>query len=431
MTAALDERQTFRPARDLPRRRPEASPSVTLYHDDGTSTRATFDPANGQRRLTGREVGGPLVRCEVAAVPRDLLRAVADRLGLDDEEARDRLAASLRDSLREVLLEVDEVRVDARLTVHVVDDLGTPMSLPHVRALVAMGLVRHLHERGIPPAALVLESPDAFLHPAAQEQLATVLVELSRTTQVPVLVTTTSPFVIPRTAGTRVVALSRDAVGRTHLVHEAGGDEPQARQLGGLLGDSGLASVLDRVAQVPGDARGVLIVEGGTDEAYLRIAARVLGREEVLDDLVIQVSGGAMAAALDAIVLRAERTVPLLVLLDHDDAGRRARDTLVGRFEFDRRTQVTTYAEVVHGQPVGVEAETLFDAELMRRFVAGHAPSFSSGERWLDTAWHVDLTGAGKEAFVGWLEEHARPEHLAGWGRLLDALAERLPPRRR
>jgi hypothetical protein len=39
----------------------------------------------------------------------------------------------------------------------------------------------------------------------------------------------------------------------------------------------------------------------------------------------------------------------------------------------------------------------------------------------------VELTGSGKSALVGWLEHHARPEHLAGWNDLLDLLEARLP----
>jgi hypothetical protein len=61
------------------------------------------------------------------------------------------------------------------------------------------------------------------------------------------------------------------------------GDGPQAHLLGGLLRDAGLANVLDRVGRVPADTRAVLVVEGGTDEAYLRLAADRLGRREVLE----------------------------------------------------------------------------------------------------------------------------------------------------
>jgi hypothetical protein len=133
-----------------------------------------------------------------------------------------------------------------------------------------------------------------------------------------------------------------------------------------------------------------------------------------------------MAAAIAAVVLRAETDVPLLVLLDHDDPGRRARDTLVQRFRFDRAREVLTYADVFEGGPPGVEAETLFDVGLVRRFVRERGPSAVRGERRLHALEHIDLTSSGKSAFVGWLAAHADPQHLQRWGDLLDLLDDRL-----
>jgi putative ATP-dependent endonuclease of the OLD family len=253
------------------------------------------------------------------------------------------------------------------------------------------------------------------------------LIDLARSTGSPVIITTSSPFAIPRVPETTVVAIARDASGRTAVIGSAFGDETQARLLGGLLRDSGLAAVFDRVGQVAPDTRAVLIVEGGTDEAYLRLVAEVLGRSDELDGLVVRPSGGAMGAALSAIVLRAELDTPVLVLLDHDSAGRRARDTLVSRFGFDRQTQVMTYADVIEGTPPGVEAETLFDAALVRRFVRERGPSASHGEHDLHGLAHLDLTSSGKAAFVGWLTDHVGPEHLPRWADLLDLLVDRLP----
>jgi 5S rRNA maturation endonuclease (ribonuclease M5) len=428
LAAALDPGVRFVPRRDRPYRRPESTPRLQVEFENGSRHEVTF-AADGTRRevVTTPEGTGPVVLCAADGVPRDVLRPFDTVLELRDAANRQALAATLRTTLRRVLPEVDEVEISERLRVEATDDLGSPLALPLIRALVGIGVSLHLHEAARSPAAAIIEAPEAMLHPGAQELAAHALVELARTTRTPVVVTTTSPFVIPRTSGTRVIALARDAAGCTRVVGSAAGDEPQARLLGGLLRDTGLAGVLDRVGAVPADTRAVLIVEGGTDEAYLRLAVRLLGREQILDGVVIQIAGGAMPAALAAIVLRAERDVPLLVLLDHDDNGRRARHTLVERFGFHRAGQVLTYADVVHGQPVGVEAETLFDLELLRAFVAEQGPGASRGESWIQTTWHVELTGSGKSALVGWLDRHARPEHLEAWERLLDRLEALLP----
>lgn len=426
IAAALDPDRSFRPSRDLPRR-VGGHPSVQLTDASGWRCTVSFDPDTGQRTVQGPDHGGHVVLSRIHETPRDVLRRLP--VGVDDEAARRRLAATLAATFRRVLPEVDHVEIDDRLVVQVRDDLGSLLPLPEIRAVAALGTARHLVACGAPPAAIVVEAPGAFLHPAAQQTVAALLVEVAEETAAPVLITTSSPFTIPRVASTRVVALARDAAGRTGLVGDAGGDETQARLLGGLLRDPGLAAVLDRIGQVPNGTRAVVIVEGGTDVAYLRIAVERLGRAGMLDNVVVSASGGAMAAALSAIVLRAELEVPLLVLLDHDQAGRRARDTLVRRFGFRRGQEVLTYADVVDGCPPGVEAETLFEPRLLRRFVAERGPSATRGERLLHGVPHTDLTSSGKAAFVSWLEEHATPDQLGRYGALLDLLEARLPPR--
>jgi hypothetical protein len=428
IAAALDASVAFRPGRDLPRdhgRTADARPAVELLRDRGPRTTVRWARGDGSRTTEGEPLPtGRVVACRIQQTPRDLLRDLLDV----PRELADHLPAlevAMRDTCRRVLPEVASVEVAPDGAVVARDDLGSALPVPEVRALVALGVARHLAAIGDPPAAVLVESPEAFLHPAAQEVVAHLLVEVAQETDAPVLVTTSSPFAIPRVPEARVVALARDTSGRTEVVGSARGDETQARLLGGLLRDNGLAAVLDRVGEVAPGTRGVLIVEGGTDEAYLRLAADRLGRADELDDLVIRPAGGAMAAALAAVLLRAETDVPLAVLLDADEAGRRARTTLVSRFGFDRSDEVLTYADVFEGGPPGVEAETLFDVGLVRRFVRERGRSASHGERRLHTLDHVDLTSSGKSAFVGWLDAHAGPEHLARWGDLLDLLGER------
>jgi hypothetical protein len=424
--AALDPAVRFRPGRDLPRdhgRATAARPAVRLTWDDRRRTTVSWDRDSAERSVAGWEIpDGRVVSSHIHETPRDVLRRLDDVVEL---HAGGALTVTIGETCRRVVPEVAEVVVRDDLAVEVRDDLGTPLPVPEVRALVTVGIARHLAAIGASPTATLIEAPEAFLHPAAQETVARLLVDLAVETDAPVLVTTSSPFAVPRVAEATVVSLARDASGRTGLVGSARGDETQARLLGGLLRDNGLAAVLDRVGEVAPGTRGVLIVEGGTDEAYLRIAAARLGRARSLEGIVIRPAGGAMAAALAAVILRAETDVPLLVLLDHDDPGRRARDTLVSRFRFDRSREVLTYADVFHGGPLGVEAETLFDIGLVRRFVRERGPSAARGERVLHTLEHVDLTSSGKSAFVGWLEAHADPEHLGRWEDLLDLLDDR------
>ncbi|WP_052665388.1 hypothetical protein [Nitriliruptor alkaliphilus] len=425
--AALDPSLTFSPGRDVPRRRRgHAAPGATLQFGSGSEVSVHWDPVDGTRTTTGDVPSGHVVWAPIDRTATDLVAAAP--LDLGDATVRNHLAAEVARVAQVVLPGIVEVAIDAAGRVTVRDDLGSEIAAPEIRAIVAVGLARALVDAGRAPAALVVEAPEVFLHPAGQETVADLLVAVSIETRTPVVTTTTSPFAIPRTSETTVVALARDVVGRTDVAGTALGDASQARLLGGLLRDAGLAAVLDRVSALPPSTRGVLIVEGGTDEAYLRQVAETLGRGDTLVDLAIRPAGGAMAAAAAAIVLRAESEVPVLVLLDNDAPGRRALETLVSRFGFERRREVMTYADVFEGGPQGVEAETLFDQGLLRRFVRERGPASSHGELRLPQGLpHLDLTSSGKSAYVGWLRTHARPEHLDRWRALLDLIDERFP----
>lgn len=453
LAVALDANLAFQPSRDLPRRRgTDADPKVVIDAEvarpdpadagHAVTSRATttvrFDVHRGARSVTATGSGddrpdpcGHVVLSRVGDTPRDAnLHAVrAGLLDLEDPDERAVLEAAITARARAVVPEVEATTLDGRGVVVIVDDLGSSLPVPMARPLAAMGLVDALVALDRRPAALIVESPEAFLHPAAQEAVAGELLALARATAVHVVATVTSPFAVPRDADARLIAVARDAAGRTGVVGHAAGDAPQARLLGGLLRDGGLASVFDRLAIRPSDTRAVLIVEGGTDEAYLRQVATVLDREQVLADVTIHAAGGAMSAAAAAIVLRAESSVPLLVLLDHDEPGRRARDTLVSRFGFPRTKVVLTYADVFDGHPEGVEAETLFDLAFLRHFAASQGRGATRPERRVHGLVHVPLTSSGKSAFVGWMREHADPSHLQRWNDLLDLLETQLPPR--
>lgn len=303
-----------------------------------------------------------------------------------------------------------------------------------LRASLALALARTLAAQGHAIGAILVEEPGAFLHPAAQEALRERLTAVSALLGAPILVTSESPFVIPRGADDLVIALARSTQGHPEVVGEAAGDDPHASLIGGLFRDPGLGAVLDRAARLVPGTRGIVVFEGGTDEAYLRLAADVLGRADALEGLAIVPAGGASAAALQAVVLRAETDLPLLVILDNDEPGHTARDTLIRRLGFEKRREATTYAEVLPGYPPDTEAEDMFDHRFVARFVEEAGPDAISGKRILygrdddDAVWHYDLTSASKSAFVRWAREHAEPDDVPGWADLLDLLAERLAP---
>lgn len=436
LAAALDERVPFDVERERPSHLADVVPQVELGYRDrthgqtGTVTVRVSWPA-GTRVVDVRPGGagvpeGRPVLAWAMDRPADVLARVADVLADEDPQ---QLAADLLPTLRRVLTEVASVELPEGPggDVVVLDRTGFRVGDHVLRATFAAAVAAHLVRRGADLPGIVIEEPEAFLHPAAQEVLRDELLEVGVAADAPVLVTTESAFVVPRVEETAVIALARDDTGRTRVVGGAPGDEPQAALLGGLFRDAGLAAVLDRTGSLQAGTTGIVVVEGGTDEAYLQLAARTLGRTEALASLAIHPAGGALPAALLALVLRAETDLPVLALLDNDEAGRRAKKTLVSRFGFTNRTEVTTYAEVIDDHPVGAEAEDVFDWRLVERFVDGQGDEAIRGSRVLTRdQWHYDLTLAAKSAFVAWLEHEVRPEHCARWARVLDLLEERL-----
>jgi hypothetical protein len=215
IAVALDPARRYRPERDRPRTH-DGHPQVQLTRADGQRGRVHWDPATGERQVDGPLPQGHVVLARVHETPRDLLRRAP--LDLTGTTARDRLAGAILTVSRTLLPEVAEVLVPADLAVAVHDDLGSTLPVPETRAMVALGLAQHVTERGTPPVAVVIEAPDAFLHPAAQEVMAEQLVTTAASIGVPVVITTSSPFAIPRVAEATVVALARDASGRTDVV---------------------------------------------------------------------------------------------------------------------------------------------------------------------------------------------------------------------
>src|SRR5690606_29394299 len=130
--------------------------------------------------------------------------------------------------------------------VEVLDRDGFAIGDHTVRATFAAALAAHLARRGADLPGVILEEPEAFLHPGAQEALRDELLEVGVAADAPVVMTTESPFVVPRVPEAEVVAVARDLGGATRVVGAARGDEGQAPLLGGLFRDAGIAAVLDR-----------------------------------------------------------------------------------------------------------------------------------------------------------------------------------------
>jgi predicted ATP-dependent endonuclease of OLD family len=272
-----------------------------------------------------------------------------------------------------------------------------------------------------------VEEPEAFLHPAAQEALKDDLEALAKREEVTLLVTTHSPFVVSRAPSARVIALSKDDKGRTRLAGQAAGNEPHASLLGGLFRDAALPDILDRSAQIPATARGILVVEGLTDEAFLRLAAAKVKRPDLLSDIHISPAGGAQKTVVQSVMYKQQTPKPVLVLLDTDEIGRVSKDNLRSRFGFSKN-EVITYADIGGDFQDGTEAEDLFPKTLLDKFVTTHGEDrvvkVKSARK--GGGWRYDFNETGKEVLPDFIRAEAVTTDFDLWLMLLHNIRTRL-----
>jgi predicted ATP-dependent endonuclease of OLD family len=239
------------------------------------------------------------------------------------------------------------------------------------------------------------------------------------------MVTTHSPFIVSRAPRAQVVALNKGADGVSHIEASASGSESQAPALTGLFRDSSIPDLLDRSAAIPKDADAVLLVEGTTDRDFLRTAARLLGLEGDMKRIHILPTAGTDNLVAQAVVLRAEANQAVWTLVDSDDNGRKARDSLTTRFGFPKG-DVLEYRQFANNLQ-DAESEWLFPGELLQRFVDAH------GEEQVLKSKHrhggefrYDFTPVGKDLLPGWLSTEATETDMSRWRPVLDKVVSKL-----
>lgn len=317
----------------------------------------------------------------------------------------------------------------SEVAVHLRD--GTDSALANkgtgVRGGVTVAMLRYLADHGKRSMIFAVEEPEAFLHPGAQEDLRDELEGLAARPDVTLLVSTHSPFVVSRRSDAQVVALSKSAEGRTFMAGCARGDETKASLLGGLFRDAALADILDRSAFVPSEAKAVLITEGEGDLVSLRLAAARAGRADLLDGLHLSAAGGAIKAVAQALVTKSQTAKPIMVLLDSDEPGRKAREMLSDRFRFQNKKEVTSYGELFANE-TGIEAEDLWPSSLLEQFVTerGEAQVLTGKHKRNDGDWHYDISAAAKDELGGFLEANVAPADCERWVSLLETIRQRL-----
>ncbi len=161
---------------------------------------------------SAHEIVSELVEKELAAVEDDAAYKAALRaVTMIQQPVLDKISASIKETLKEFLPNVKEVRVSIpeeeryralRRACEIIVDDGTPTQLIRkgdgVQSLAALSLMRHASESSGAGRNLILaiEEPESHLHPNAIHQLKSVLAEIARKHQV--IMTTHCPLFVDR-----------------------------------------------------------------------------------------------------------------------------------------------------------------------------------------------------------------------------------------
>lgn len=349
---------------------------------------------------------------------------------------RDRLAADVRGLFPEiggVALSPDVSSIERTLSnvgVNIDDVVTTPLAGKGtgVRGGLLVAMLSYLALNATRGMVFAVEEPEAFLHPAAQEQLRDHLEQLASVAGVSLLVTTHSPFIVTRSEHGRVFCLGKDKDGRTRVSESARGDADHAPLIGGLLRETTIESLLSASSALPPGTEAVVLVEGEGDRFCIEHAANLVGRPDLLEGIALIPTGGTTRLVAQAVISNAAFDGPVLVVVDNDEPGREARDRILkGGFGISKK-YVITYAQLYDDtwQHEPIEAEDVFDPELIEDFRTAHGDSVVAGsKRRPDGKFHYDFDQVAKEALNAWLREKTKPEHVEKWIELILLLRER------
>ena len=299
-----------------------------------------------------------------------------------------------------------------------------------VRGALLVALLGYLAKNTRRSLVLAVEEPESFLHPAAQRELRTDLLQLATRPDVTLLVTTHSPFLIDRSASTRVTAFSKNKDGITSIGVSTSGAATTAAAVSSLFDEMITPTVLEAVQPLQAGSKVVLYLEGYTDALYLTAAVKACGREDLLAGLDIRHDEGAFKAAIQALLLRqiAGPALPIGVLLDWDTQGKEARKLLTEKYGWQKQTAMT-FRDWRTAEPTEtpVEAEDMFEGTLLPGFLA-EAGDIALAEKvgFKDGTFHFGLTQAGKTSFVPYVQREVKAVHSGRWIRLLEDIRKRL-----
>jgi putative ATP-dependent endonuclease of OLD family len=327
---------------------------------------------------------------------------------------------------------LEDILSGAKITVKDSADTALLNKGTGVRGALLVGLLTYLAKHSRRSLVLAVEEPESFLHPRAQQDLRDDLTTLSKQSDVSLLITTHSPFMLNRFKTTTITALSKTPDGRTVIGEQICGDQPHTSVVKSLFGETITPALLDLVQPPKEGIQAILFVEGYTDKVYIETSLRVAGRLDLLDGLDVRFDEGAHKAAVQAILVRQmlsslQPPIPIGVLFDSDELGKSAKDFLTQKFNWNGRHVFSYKKWKPDPSSVPVEAEDIFDEKFLKSFVAKHPPCvIAETVQYKNGTFHYGFTQDGKDAFLKFLATELTTKDVGCWVQVIEDIRKGL-----
>ncbi|TSD92899.1 AAA family ATPase [Gordonia rubripertincta] len=290
------------------------------------------------------------------------------------------------------------------------DAVTTPLSAKGtgIRGAVLVSMLQYLAEQSKRSLVLAVEEPEAFLHPAGQEDIRDQLEELATRTDVSLVVTTHSPYVISRRSTSRITELRKRPDGFTEKAASVRGNEKRAQLLGALYRDAGLAHVLERSLEIPAGTEVVVVTEGYTDGLFINQCCTAANRHDLVEGIHFIPAGNASNVVPQAILAEAATEAPVIALLDFDDHGRAAADKLKSfNWEPSRRILTLNKWDGACTKQHDVEIEDLLPRRAVEQLVEqlGEDAAIDGKEK-CGGSWHLRVSKTWKEHAISKLADY-------------------------
>ncbi len=344
------------------------------------------------------------------------------------------LNKELKEKMNTHSSEVDEVKfvpniedMEASLSdvnIAIDDAVETPLSEKGtgIRSLLIQMMMSFIADSSRRSLIFAIEEPEAFLHPEKHHDLANSLESFTSKSDISLLMTTHSPFMLTEHTDGQVFTAYKDSEGRTKVQSERVRPLAVNRAKDLLTGSSEVPDTTGVVDEVPASADCIVVTEGWTDMMYIKSAADKLNKEKTLEDVHISHFEGANDAAKNAVVLKEiYEEKQIISLFDDDGPGGSAYDLLTDKLKFQGNEEAVKYSKWVSRNGCDVDSEDLFSESIIDKFhdeygessISGYMER-SNGER------HIQIKKEYKREFVNFIQKEADSEDYEKWKSVLE-----------